>query len=173
MAEHHKIPSTLGKAEFLKHFSGVYELSPWVAEQAYNAGLGSSEDHLDGLANAFANVVNAQDKNQLMVLIRNHPDLAGKAAVAGELTDESTSEQSSAGINQCTSAEFDSFTRLNKSYKKKFAFPFIMAVRKSNRHEILAAFEQRIHNNPEDEFKRAIAEIHKIARFRLAELVTQ
>jgi len=171
MADNTKVPSTLNKADFLEHFSGVYELSPWVAEQAWSKGIGFSEDSLNGLAGALAKVVDAQDTDRLMELIRNHPDLAGKAAVTGELTVESTSEQSSAGINQCTIAEFDKFTRLNNEYKKKFAFPFIMAVRESNRHEILAAFQQRIHNDQEEEFKRAIAEIHKIARFRLAELL--
>ena len=159
------------RSEFIERFSGVYELSPWVAEQAWDGGGSASEDTLDGLACALAGIVNAQDKNQLMVLIRNHPDLAGKAAIAGELTEESTSEQSSAGIDRCTDEEFENFTNLNNAYKQKFGFPFIMAVRDSNRHAILEAFEQRLHNDTEQEFNRAIEEIHKIARFRLADLM--
>ena len=159
------------RSEFIEHFSGVYELSPWVAEQAWDAGVSANEDTLDGLACALKAIVDAQDKSQLMKLIRNHPDLAGKAAIAGELTEESTSEQSSAGIDQCTNEEFDKFTNMNNSYKHKFGFPFIMAVRDSNRHAILEAFEQRLHNDTEQEFNRAIDEIHKIARFRLTDLI--
>ncbi len=159
------------RSEFLERFSGVYELSPWVAEKAWDAGLGTDADLPDGLARALMEVVNAQDKNRLMKLIRNHPDLAGKAAIAGKLTEESTTEQSSAGIDQCTNEEFEKFTSLNDRYKHKFGFPFIMAVRDSNRHAILGAFEQRLHNNREQEFNRALEEIHKIARFRLADLL--
>ena len=87
--------------------------------------------------------------------------------MAGELTNESTDEQSSAGIDQCTPDEFARFQEMNDRYKRKFAFPFVMAVRNSNRLEILSAFEVRLQNSPEEEFETAIAEIHKIARLRL------
>jgi len=87
--------------------------------------------------------------------------------VRGELTAASTSEQAGAGIHECTPDEFARFTELNDAYKAKFGFPFIMAVKGSNRHQILAAFEERIHNSPEQEFARALAEINKIALFRL------
>jgi 2-oxo-4-hydroxy-4-carboxy-5-ureidoimidazoline decarboxylase len=105
-----------------------------------------------------------------LALINAHPDLAGKAAVRGELTEASTSEQSGAGIHECTAEEFQRFTELNDAYKAKFAFPFIMAVKGSNRHQILAAFEERIHNSTEAEFTRALTEINKIALFRLQAL---
>jgi 2-oxo-4-hydroxy-4-carboxy-5-ureidoimidazoline decarboxylase len=101
-------------------------------------------------------------------LIKAHPDLAGRAAIAGELTEASNEEQASAGIDQCSPEEFARFQDLNERYKAKFDFPFVMAVRKSNRHEILVAFETRLSNDPDDEFEQAIAEIHKIARLRLA-----
>ena len=110
------------------------------------------------------------DKALQLALINAHPDLAGKAAVRGELTEASTAEQSGAGIHLCSAAEFARFTELNAAYKAKFAFPFIMAVKGSNRHEILAAFEERIHNEVETEFARALAEINKIALFRLQAL---
>ena len=108
-----------------------------------------------------------------MTLIRAHPDLAGRAAVVGELTKASTVEQSSAGIDQCSPEEFDRFQRLNERYKRKFLFPFVMAVRNSNRHSILAAFEDRLANDARTEFETAIAEIHKIARMRFEALQEQ
>jgi OHCU decarboxylase len=90
--------------------------------------------------------------------------------VLGQLTEASTNEQAGAGIHQCTSDEFARFTELNDAYKAKFAFPFIMAVKGSNRHQILAAFETRIHNSADTEFACALAEINKIAMFRLQAL---
>src|SRR5699024_591159 len=96
------------------------------------------------------------------------PDLAGKAALDGTLTEASTNEQAGAGIDQCTPEEFERFTKLNNAYKEKFQFPFIMAVKGSNRHQILAAFEERINNDYDAEFERAVNEINKIAEFRLS-----
>jgi 2-oxo-4-hydroxy-4-carboxy-5-ureidoimidazoline decarboxylase len=104
-------------------------------------------------------------------LINAHPDLAGKAAIAGEITDASKREQASSGLGQLTPDEFARFQDLNAAYKKKFGFPFIMAVRGSSKGEILEAFVERLRNTPEEEFDRALGEIEKIARFRLQELV--
>ena len=110
------------------------------------------------------------DHDRQLALINAHPDLAGKAAVQGQLTEASTHEQAGAGIHQCTEEEFQRFTELNEAYKAKFKFPFIMAVKGSDRHQILAAFETRIHNPADVEFKCALAEINKIALFRLRQL---
>ena len=110
------------------------------------------------------------DHARQLALINAHPDLAGKAAVQGQLTAASTQEQSGAGIHQCTAEEFSRFTELNDAYKAKFKFPFIMAVKGSDRHQILAAFETRIHNSVDTEFKCALEEINKIALFRLLTL---
>ena len=103
-------------------------------------------------------------------LIRAHPDLAGRAQVAGELTVESTAEQSSAGLDQCSADEYQQFQSLNAAYREKFDFPFIMAVRNSTRAEILEAFASRIENDYDLEFETALMEIHKIAGLRLAAL---
>jgi OHCU decarboxylase len=102
-----------------------------------------------------------------LTLIRAHPDLAGKAAIAGDLTAESSEEQASAGIDQCTPEEYAEFQALNSRYKEKFGFPFVMAVRNSNRSDILRAFATRLENDTDTEFATAIAEIHQIARMRL------
>ena len=150
--------------EFVSHFGGIYEHSSWVASETFDR---TSDLSVEDLAKLFADCVDAAPYERKLALICAHPDLAGKAAVAGDLTFESTAEQQSAGIDQCTAEEFEQFQALNERYKDKFGFPFVMAVRNSNRHEILAAFEARIGNDPDTEFETAISEIHKIARLRL------
>lgn len=157
----------LNEADFVQRFGGVYEHSPWIAQQCHQKGLSEQENTPAGLSSVLQVVVAGASREQLMDLINAHPDLAGKAAVQGTLTDESTSEQSSAGIDQCSVEEFERFQRFNAAYKDKFGFPFIMAVKGSNRHLILAAFEERLENDAETEYQRAISEINKIARFRL------
>jgi OHCU decarboxylase len=161
-------------AEFLRRYGGIYEHSPWVAEQAYEEAAGI--DDPDHLAEIFARHVNAADEERKLALARSHPDLAGKAAVGArhcgrppndDLTPASRQEQQSAGIDQCTPEEYKQFHNLNRRYKDKFGFPFIMAVRDSNRHEILSAFTIRLENDPETEFATAMSEIHKIAKLRL------
>lgn len=158
-------PSALSRAQFVAAFADIYEHSPWVAEQAYDQG--PLADDIETLHARMCHVLlNAEPAAQL-ALINAHPDLAGKAAVQGELTASSTSEQAGAGIHLCTPAEFARFTELNDAYKARFHFPFIMAVKGSDRHQILAAFEQRIHHSADTEFACALAEINKIALFRL------
>lgn len=163
-------PSQLNREEFVKVFADIYEHSPWVAEQAFDLGTDASIDDIESLHQRMANLLLTASHEAQLALINAHPDLAGKAAVQGELTASSTSEQAGAGIHECTAEEFVRFTTLNDAYKAKFGFPFIMAVKGSNRHQILAAFEERIHNAPEQEFACALAEINKIALFRLQQL---
>ncbi len=163
-------PSKLSREEFIKAFADIYEHSPWVAEKAYDLGLDASVDEIDGLQQRMADILLSASHEAQLALINAHPDLAGRAAIRGELTASSTAEQSGAGIHECTAEEFARFTELNDAYKAKFGFPFIKAVKGSNRHQILAAFEERIHNTPEQEFATALAEINKIALFRLQQL---
>jgi OHCU decarboxylase len=108
---------------------------------------------------------------QQLALIRAHPDLVGRAAIAGELTAASTAEQASAGLDQCTPAEFGRFCELNQTYKEKFGFPFILAVKGRSRAEVLAIFEQRVRNPLETEFQEALHQIEDITRLRLADLI--
>ena len=156
------------RQQFVARYGGIYEHSAWVAEQAY-ATLDGKHD-AQALERALAAAVDAADDDSKRVLINAHPDLAGRAAVRGELTEDSTDEQKSAGIDQCSSEEFARFQMLNGRYREKFGFPFVMAVRNSNRHDILAAFATRLEHDEQTEFATAIAEIHKIARLRLGEL---
>lgn len=163
-------PAYLGRAAFVERFGSVYEHSAWIAEAVWEQGLTSSHDQVDTLAGAMADVLDASDDDAKLTLIRAHPDLAGKAAVRGELTEASTSEQAGAGLDQCSPEEFARFQELNDAYKEKFGFPFILAVKGKGRVEILAAFEARLTNDRETEFLNAIEQIHRIARLRLSEV---
>lgn len=165
-----KLPSAMMEAEFVAAFGGIYEHSPWVARQTFRDGAGEHLDSVEGLAAALAAAVDAADQAARLTLIRAHPDLAGRAAVRGELEEASTREQAGAGIDQCTPEEYQRFQSLNQAYRDKFGFPFVMAVKGSDRHAILAAFAERLGNDPAAEFERAIGEIHRIARFRLDDL---
>ena len=152
-------PSPLSRAEFLARYGGVYEHSPWVAEACWPP----PED----LAGAMRAVVDAAPRERKLALIRAHPELASRAKMA----DASVREQSGAGLDQCSAAEFEAFQRLNAAYNARFGFPFIFAVKGAARADILAAFEARLANDPETEFETAMAHIHRIACFRLADLM--
>jgi OHCU decarboxylase len=163
-------PSALDRAAFVDLYGRVYEHSPWIAERLWSTGLNAGHDTVDGLHQALAAIVDAAPRDRQMALLNAHPDLAGRLAVRGELTSESTSEQASAGLDKCTPAEFQRLTALNEAYKRKFPFPFIMAVKGRSRAEILEAFERRIHHSEAVEFGTALAEVHKIALLRLHDL---
>ena len=153
-------------SDFVDRFGAIYEHSPWVAEEAESVAKGI--DDLDRIAEIMANCVDNASVDRQLVLIKAHPDLAGRAQIAGELTPESTEEQASAGLDRCSREEYERFQALNKAYRRKFHFPFVMAVRSSTRAEILDAFEARLGNDYDTEFETALSEIHKIARLRLA-----
>lgn len=156
--------------DFIARYASIYEHSPWVAELV--APIAAELADMDRLAEIMADCVDNADTQQQLTLIRAHPDLAGKAQISGELTADSTSEQSSAGLDQCTKVEYERFQALNDAYKDKFGFPFVMAVRNSSRKEILDSFSKRLQNDPDFEFEMALTEIHKIARLRLGALAT-
>ena len=161
-------PSEMDEKRFIAIFGDVYEHSHWIASAVYSAGITQAHNSVSHLHQAMSQVLAVASQQQKLALINAHPDLAGKAAIAGELTDASTNEQASVGINNCSQAEFADFTRLNADYKAKFNFPFIMAVKGSDKQKILAAFAQRIHNTELQEFDQALIEINKIALLRLS-----
>jgi OHCU decarboxylase len=161
----------MGREAFIARFGGVFELSPWIAAGAWDAGLGADADTADGLHAALCRVLDGAPRERRLALIRAHPDLAGKLALAGGLTAESTGEQASAGLDRCTPEEYARFQALNDAYKARFGFPFIMAVRGRGRAEILEAFERRVANEPEVERETALAQIERIALLRLRDLL--
>ena len=165
------LPSRMSRADFVARFGGVFEHSPWIAEQAFDAGLGPASDTADGLHVAMTAKMRAAGDTQKLALIRAHPDLAGKLAQAGRLTPESTGEQASAGLNMLTDAERGDFTRLNDAYQAKFGFPFIIAVKGRTKAEIKAAFETRLGNDQPTEFATALEQVERIALLRLRDLL--
>ena len=120
---------------------------------------------------ALAAAMRAGGEVRQRALIEAHPDLAGRLAQAGRLTAESTREQASAGLDLLSDAERARFTELNEAYKAKFGLPFIMAVKGRSKEEILAAFEDRLRNDPAAEFQTALDQIERIALLRLKEML--
>ena len=164
-------PSRLTRALFVERFGGVYEHSPWVAEAAFDAGLGPQDDDADGLARAMARAMAAGGETAKRALINAHPDLAGKLALAGRLTVESTGEQASAGLDRLSPEARAQFTALNEAYRARFDFPFIMAVKGKTTDEILAALNRRLSHDPGQEFATALEQIDLIAALRLREIL--
>ena len=150
--------------DFVAALGDVFEHSPWVAERvAARRPFADTRALLDAMTNA----VNAASKEEKAALLRAHPDLAGKAARAGTLTKESTAEQASAGLDQLSEREFESFQTFNTSYQRKFDIPFIVCVRRQTKDAILQQFAKRIDNAPEQEFDTALSEVFRIAALRL------
>ena len=163
-------PHHLSRADFIAAFGGIYEHSPWVAERLFHAGLTAHDADPASLARRMAEIVDAAGYEKQMALLCAHPELAGKLAIAGSLTAESTIEQASAKLDQCNAEEFAAFQDLNDRYGKKFGHPFIIAVRGLDRATILAAFGKRVAHSAETEFANTLGEVHKIARLRLEQL---
>ena len=154
----------LNKSEFLSIFGNVFEKTEWIAEKCYDLKPYNSIDEL--FLKMMEIFENAKKESHLEIL-NAHPDLA----VEKKLTKDSKNEQKNASLNQCTDQEFIEFNNLNKKYKKKFSFPFIIAVKGKNKEEILNIFRQRIANNINLEFEEAKKQVKKIASFRLNEII--
>lgn len=155
-------------AEFARLLGGVFEHSPWVAEAVAPRRPFAT---LAALYAALADAARAAPADRQMALLRAHPDLAGKAARAGAVTDFSKAEQASAGLTHLTDAEFARFETLNADYRAKFGIPFIVCVRRHSKDSILAQFARRLAHAPAQERDAALAEVLLIARLRLAALV--
>jgi len=157
--------------EFVALLDGVYEHSPWIAAAAWDARPFAS---LAALKHALVQALRAGGRDAQLALLRAHPELAGKAMVAGTLTAESSGEQQRAGLTACTPAEFATLQRLNAAYNARFGWPFIVAVRGPRgrgltRAEIIATFERRLASHPDIEFAECLRQVHRIAEIRLAE----
>jgi 2-oxo-4-hydroxy-4-carboxy-5-ureidoimidazoline decarboxylase len=166
----HDRPSMMGRDRFMAVFGGVWENSPWIAKAIISAGLSPSHDEVEGLHRAMCTVVRASEPEIRLTLIKAHPDLAGRLALAGKLTAESTSEQASAGLDRLSPEELQQFTTLNDAYKAKFGFPFIIAVRGLTKGAILESFKQRLSNDRDAEMAEAHRQIEKIVLIRLTQI---
>ena len=158
----------MDREEFVSRFGAVFEISPWVAEGAWER---RPFDDLDGLHAALVRTVDDAAEERRVALIRAHPDLAGKAALAGGLTDESANEQASAGLDRLSAGEYDEFHRLNAAYREKFGLPYVVCVRDNTKETIFGGAEKRLSNTREEEIEAALYEISRISRLRLEDLV--
>jgi 2-oxo-4-hydroxy-4-carboxy-5-ureidoimidazoline decarboxylase len=154
----------MDQASFVNAFGGVFEHSPWVAQGAWQA---SPFANVTALHAAMAAVVDGATPEQQLALLRAHPELAGREARAGDMTDASEAEQASIGLNRLSAAELARIGELNHVYGTKFGHPFIIAVRNQTKQGIFTMFEQRLANSAEAERAAALAEVAKIARLRL------
>ena len=161
--------NTAPSAWLLQQLGGLYEHSPWIAEQALQRRPFVS---LAQFKHAMAQVVTAASREAQLALVRAHPELAGRAMVSQALTAESTGEQSRAGLSECSPQEFDRLQQLNSAYNERFGHPFIVAARGPrgdglSRQQIIATFERRLHNPVNTELCECLRNIHRIAEIRL------
>jgi allantoate deiminase/N-carbamoyl-L-amino-acid hydrolase len=157
---------------FVDTLRGIYEHSPWIAQRAAAKRPFAS---VAALKLALRDVVAQASEDEQLGLLRAHPELAGKAAIAGELTRESTGEQAASGLNMCSPDEYATLHKLNREYGEKFGFPFILAVRGPTgkglaRREIIGTFARRLAHQRADEMAEALRQVHRIAEIRLNDL---
>lgn len=163
-------PSQMSKEDYVTKFGGIFEHSPWVAEDAHALELGPAHDTWIGTHSALCRAFRRASPQARMEVLTAHPDLAGKLAAAKRLTPESTAEQASAGLDALTDDERATFEALNTQYTEKFGFPFIIAVKDNTKETILTAFQTRLDNSKETEFDAACAQVERIAWHRLRDL---
>ncbi len=154
----------LNKTDFISIFGNIFEKTEWIAEKCYELKPFGS---INSLASKMMEIFENTNKENHLNIFNSHPDLA----IEKKLTEDSKNEQKGASLNQCTEEEFLEFEKLNTEYKKKFGFPFIIAVKGKNKEEILNNFRQRITNDINLEFEEAKKQVKKIAIFRLDEII--
>ena len=154
----------LSKSDFISIFGNVFEKTEWIAQKSYDL---KPYKNFEELFSKMMEVFENSNKENHIKILNAHPDLA----VEKKLTKDSKNEQKNASLNQCTDEEFIEFKKLNEEYKKKFRFPFIIAVKGKNKEEILNSFRQRITNNINLEFEEAKKQVKKIASFRLSKII--
>jgi 2-oxo-4-hydroxy-4-carboxy-5-ureidoimidazoline decarboxylase len=153
-----------GKEQFVDTLGSVYEESPWVARRSWSERPFRSVEELRA---AMRETVAAASEERRLALLCAHPDLGEQT----EMTDASEAEQSSAGLDELSPAQYETFQRLNDRYRDRFGFPFIMAVKNATPDGIRAAMERRVENSESEEFQTALEEVHEIARLRLDDLL--
>jgi OHCU decarboxylase len=157
----------LDRAAFVERFGPLFEHSPWVAEDAWTDRPFADQDEL---FEALCAAMYSASQERHLALIRAHPDLAGKAAIEGSLTNSSKREQASAGLDRLTPDEYHQFTRTNTAYRERFGFPFVVCVREHTKESILRVAAERLEHTRDEEVRVALEEIAKIARLRLEDL---
>ena len=154
----------LSENEFIGTFGNVFEKTNWIANKAFNS---KPYKDFDEFRSTIIKIYENSSKEDCLKIFNAHPELA----VEKRLTEDSHKEQKGANLNRCNDDEFNEFKNLNHEYKKKFGFPFIIAVKGKNKNEILINFRKRIKNEIDLEFKEAKNQVKKIATFRLEEII--
>jgi len=157
----------LDRAEFTRRVGPVFEHSPWIADAVWSQRPFASREALHG---ALCAIVLAAGAEKQLALIHAHPDLVGRAALAGTLTRASAGEQADAGLDRLSPEEIAQFQTANAAYRKKFGFPFVICARLNKKEAMLAGFEHRLGNSRADEIATALGEIFKIAELRLRDI---
>ena len=155
----------LDRSGFVEAVGWVFEHSPWVAERAFDARPFAN---LDALHAVMTEQVENATFAESLALLQAHPDLGARA----RLSPASTEEQAGAGLDSLTPGEFEQLHRLNAAYRNRFRFPFLLAVKGSTKHDVLRALQARIQSSPEEEYREALRQVYRIARFRLEDIVT-
>lgn len=158
----------LDESSFVDTVGPVFENSPWIATETWPRRPFATRDRL---LYELSNTVLKRGRTAQIELIQAHPDLAGRLAQAGKLTEESSREQDAAGLTKADKEIKATLQDRNKRYKKKFGFPFVICARLNNVETILSAFEERLNQNKDAEIDTALAEIFKIAKLRLYDIV--
>lgn len=162
----------MDRQSFVAQFGGVFEHSPFIAERAFDRELVTEPFSAENVHEALCEVFRNSSHDEKLGILCAHPDLAGKLAIAGALTEESRKEQAGAGLDRLSADEHARFTALNNDYTEKFGFPFIIAVKGLTKDDILSAFETRISNGRDVEFATACQQVEKIARLRLEAMLS-
>jgi chitin deacetylase len=158
----------------VERFGDIFEHTPQIAERVHRAGLAAEHDTADGLHGVLMRAVQSMRRDEKLELIKAHPELAGREAVAGTLTDDSTSEQSRLGFTALTRAELDRVSSINRRYRGKFGFPVIVALAlHKSRDTVISEMERRISNDVETEIDNALEQIGHITRGRVAKAFAQ
>jgi 2-oxo-4-hydroxy-4-carboxy-5-ureidoimidazoline decarboxylase len=160
-------------AEFSAAFGAVYEHSPWIAERAFALKPAAGFASRAAVHAALVATVQSATADEQLKLLNSHPELAGKEAVAGTLTSESTREQAAAGLTAMTAADVSNLRAMNAAYRDKFGFPFIIAARNNTQAAILGSLQSRLHNSRDMEFNNNLMQVGEIARLRLLDLIPE
>jgi len=158
----------LDQDSFVSALGSLFEGPPWIVTQTWHARPFASQAQL---LKALSAVMYNAPVDQQIALLQAHPDLVGKAALAGTLTPASTGEQASAGLDRLSPEEIATFTHLNQAYRDRFGFPFVICARENKKDSILAGFAARLHNSRDQEIEIALGEVAKICSYRLRDLV--
>lgn len=161
--------NALDQAAFVAALGPLFEGPPWIVRAAWHARPFAS---LEQLHQALCDVMDAAPEERQVSLLRAHPDLVGRAALAGTLGPASTAEQSAAGLDRLTPEEIAEFSRLNVAYHERFGFPFVICAREQRKESILAGFAARLGNPRAREIETALGEVAKICRLRLRDTVS-